>query len=92
MLDISNKVGKSTNVCLIYLKNPISLGIIEKELQFGDNTSREAIYSIADNMFRIWFRFVPKYNSIIAHGAADLAYNHIVPYLSEYMGKVFEDI
>ncbi len=68
MSDLSNKVGKSTNVCLIYLKNLIYLSIIEKELQYGDNTSRKAIYSIADKMFRIWFRFVPKYNSIIARG------------------------
>ncbi len=31
-------------------------------------------------------------NSIIARGAADLAYKRIEPYLSDYMGKVFEEI
>lgn len=92
MSDISSKVGESTNVCSVYLKNLISLGIVEKELPYNDNASRKAIYSIADNMFRFWFRFVPKYNSIIARGATDLAYSHIEPFLSEYMGKIFEDI
>lgn len=92
MSEISGKVGEITNVCSIYLKNLISLGVVEKELPYGDNASRKAIYSIADNMFRFWFRFVPKYNSIIARSAADLAYSHIKPFLSEYMGKVFEDI
>ena len=53
----------------------------------------KAIYSIADNMFRFWYRFVPENTSlIIARGAADLAYKRIEPYLSDYMGKVFEEI
>jgi uncharacterized protein len=43
-------------------------------------------------MFRFWYRFVPENNSIIARGAADLAYKRIEPFLSDYMGKVFEEI
>ena len=59
---------------------------------YGEKASRKAIYSIADNMFRFWYRFVPENNSIIARGAADLAYKRIEPHLSDYMGKVFEEI
>ncbi len=29
-------------------------------------TTRKTIYSIEDNMFRFWYRFVPENNSIIA--------------------------
>ena len=54
--------------------------------------SRKALYSISDNMFRFWYRFVPENNSIIARGAVDLAYKRIEPHLSGYMGKVFEEI
>ena len=43
-------------------------------------------------MFRFWYRFVPENNSIIARGADDLAYKRIEPHLSEYMGRVFEEI
>ena len=92
MSEISGKVGESTNICSAYVKNLISLGIIEKETSYGEKASRKAIYSIADNMFRFWYRFVPENNSIIARGAADLAYKRIEPYLSDYMGKVFEEI
>ena len=92
MSEISGKVGESTNICSAYVKNLISLGIIEKETPYGEKASRKAIYSIADNMFRFWYRFVPENNSIIARGAADLAYKRIEPYLSDYMGKVFEEI
>ena len=92
MSEISNKVGEDTNVCSTYVKNLVSLGIIQKETPYGEKASRKAIYSIEDNMFRFWYRFIPENNSIIARRAADLAYKRIDPFLSDYMGKVFEDI
>ena len=92
MSEISNKVGEDTNVCSTYVKNLVSLGIIQKETPYGEKASRKSIYSIEDNMFRFWYRFVPENNSIIARGAADLAYKRIEPFLSDYMGKVFEEI
>ena len=90
--EISGKIGENTNICSVYIKNLISLGIIEKEIPYGEKTSKKAIYTIADNMFRFWYRFIPENASIIARGAADLAYKRIEPYLSDYMGKVFEEI
>ena len=92
MSEISGKVGEDTNVCSTYVKNLLTLGIIRKETPYGENMSRKAIYAIEDNLFRFWYRFVPENNSIIARGAADLAYKRIEPFLSDYMGKVFEEI
>ena len=92
MSEISSKVGEDTNVCSIYLKNLLSLGIVQKETPYGEKASRKSIYSVEDNMFRFWYRFVPENNSIIARGADDLAYKRIEPHLSEYMGRVFEEI
>ena len=92
MSEISSKVGEDTNVCSTYVKNLVSLGIIKKETPYGEKASRKAIYSIEDNLFRFWYHFVPANYSIIARGAADLAYKRIEPFLSDYMGKVFEEI
>ena len=92
MSEISSKVGEETNVCATYLKNLINLGIVQKETPYGEKASRKSIYSIEDNMFRFWYRFVLDNNSIIARGAANLVYKRIEPQLSEYMGKVFEEI
>lgn len=92
MAEISTKVGEDTSVCSVYMKNLIGLGLIQKETPYGEKASRKSIYAIADNMFRFWYRFVPENHSIIARGAADLAYGRIKPYLSDYMGKVFEEI
>ena len=92
MSEISDKVGENTNVCAAYLKNLVSLGIVQKELPYGETASKKSIYAIADNMFRFWYRFVPENASLISRGAADLVYARIAPHLSDYMGKVFEDI
>ena len=92
MSEISSKVGEDTNVCSTYVKNLVSLGIIKKETPYGEKASRKAIYSIEDNLFRFWYRFVPANYSIIARGAADLAYKRVESFLSDYMGKVFEEI
>lgn len=92
MSEISTKVGEDTNVCATYLKNLINLGIVQKESPYGEKASRKSVYSIEDNMFRFWHRFVLENNSVIARGATDLVYKRIEPQISDYMGKVFEDI
>ena len=92
MSEISGKVGEDTNVCATYMKNLIALGIVRKETPYGEKASKKSLYCIDDNMFRFWYRFVPENASMIARGAADLVYKRIEPFLSEYMGKVFEEI
>lgn len=92
MSEISTKVGENTTVCSGYLKNLISLGIIKKETPYGEKTSKKSIYSIEDNMFRFWYRFVPDNASAIARGAENLVYKRIESQLNDYMGRVFEEI
>lgn len=92
MNEISTKIDEDTSVCATYIKNLIMLGIIKKESPYGERSSRKTIYSIADNLFRFWYRFVPENTSIISRGGADLVYKRIAPELSSYMGGVFEEI
>ncbi len=92
MSEISSKVAEDTSVCSTYIKNLISLGIVKKETPYGEKSSRKTIYSIEDNMFRFWYRFVPENTSVISRGATELAYKRIEPVLSTYMGSIFEEI
>lgn len=92
MNEISSKIDEDTSVCATYIKNLITLGIVKKESPYGEKSSRKTIYSITDNMFRFWYRFVPENTSIISRGAAELAYKRIAPELPAYMGGVFEEI
>ncbi len=92
MSEISTKIGEETAVCATYIKNLIALNIIKKENPVGEKTTRKTVYSIEDNMFRFWYRFVPENHSIISRGATELCYNRIEPHISEYMGEIFEEI
>ncbi|MCI5493616.1 MAG: ATP-binding protein [Lachnospiraceae bacterium] len=92
MSEISTKVGEDTNVCARYLKNLINLEIIKKETPYGEKESKKSIYSIEDHMFNFWYRFVLDNNSMIVRGATDLVYKKIKDQLSDYMGRIFEDI
>lgn len=92
MSEISTKVGESTTVCSGYLKNLIDLGIIKKEIPYKEKASKKSIYSIEDNMFSFWYRFVLNNASVIARGATDLVYKRIEAQLNDYMGSVFEEI
>lgn len=90
--EIASKVGEETSVCAGYIRNLISLGIIKKETPYGESAGRKTIYSVADYMFRFWYRFVLMNTSIISRGADELAFQRIEPHLSHYMGAVFEEI
>lgn len=92
MSEISTKVGESTAVCSGYIKSLINLGIIKRETPYGEKASKKTIYSIEDNMFYFWYRFVLENSSIIARGATDLVYKRIEVQLSDYMGRIFEEI
>ena len=91
--EISGKIGEPTGVCATYVRNLISLGIVQKEQPYGDKPSaKKTIYQISDPLFRFWYRFVPENASVIARGAVDIAWRRVEPYLSEYMGGIFENI
>ena len=92
MSEIATKVGESTTTCTAYIKNLINLGIIKRETPYGEKTSKKTIYSIEDNMFYFWYRFILENSSVIARGAANLVYKRIETQLSDYMGRIFEEI
>ena len=90
--EISQKIDENTSVCATYIKNLIALGILKKESPYGEKSKRKTVYSIEDNMFRFWYRFIPENISAISRGAQELAYKRIAPELSSYMGSVYEEI
>ena len=88
----ANIEGFDSSKCNKYLGSLISLGIVKKELPAMDIKSKKSIYRIKDGMFRFWYRFVPQNLSKIQLRQGREVYNSIEPYLSDYMGEVFEEI
>ena len=90
--EIAQKVGLETALCSTYISRLISIGIIKKEQPFRSETSKKTIYSLADSMFRFWYRFIPDVLSLIQRNDAEMSYQRIEPQIPAFMGPVFEDI
>lgn len=80
----------STSNCTFILENLQELGIVCKEVPFGETGRRKGIYRICDTFFRFWYRYVPRYLALSHTGRSDLAASLIAKQLSEFVGPVFE--
>ncbi len=91
--EISTKSGEENKKCSKYLKTLIDLQIVKKEMPQGKKTERNSIYSLKDNMFRFWYRFIPQNVTNIESGLGEqVLKKRVLPVISDYLGKVFEDI
>ena len=91
--EISTKVGMESAVCAKYLKVLLDLGIIKKETPITEKSAKKTIYTIGDNFFRFWYRFVPQNTSAISAGRIERIYDRLIKqHFSDYMGLVFEQM
>ena len=91
LAEISSKCKLETGACSKYLKTLRELGIVKRERPLIHGNSKQTIYSIDDNFFRFWYRFVPNNTALIASGRIGRVYDRVIkPYLPDFMGFVFE--
>ena len=92
--EISTKIGEDVAKCLKYIKTLCELGILYKEVPWGEkDSSRKTIYGISDFMFRFWYRYVFANRTLIETGAKEAIWQKkISPDYNHYMGVVFEKI
>lgn len=88
---IATKVGMESGPCSKYISVLVDLGILKKEYPITEKAGKKSIYTIADNFFRFWYRFVPQNITAIQSGRIISTYEKSVKkYFSDYMGLVFE--
>jgi AAA+ ATPase superfamily predicted ATPase len=91
--EISSEVEIESGTLSKYMDNLISLGIVKKERAMLSENNKRTIYIIADNLFRFWYRFVPRNMVAIVSGNMPKIYDAAVAaYLPEFMGQAFETI
>lgn len=91
--EISTKTGEETKKCSKYLSTLISLHILKKEYPIGLKPGRKGIYSLCDNMFKFWYKFIPENIINIESGMGKIVIEkRVIPQISEYMGRIFEEI
>jgi len=90
--EIASSTGTESNRITSYIKNLLSLEIIEKVAPV-ESTGKKVIYKIKDNLFRFYFRFVPQCLPLVAMGLGEKAYDlKIAPLLDDFFGHIFEDV
>ena len=63
--EIATKVGIDSAHCAKYINVLLDLGILQRETPVTEKAGRKTIYSIKDQFFRFWFRFVFGYSDMI---------------------------
>ncbi len=93
---IAERAGVNASSMSKYLKTLIDLGIIQRDVPFGDNpdTSRKAVYTLGDPFFAYWYAFVSKSIGAIEAGAGFAAAQRTAfgQALQTYVGKQFETV
>lgn len=91
---ISTKINEKETTVLYSLDKLIGVGLVERKTCITDEKNKKKTqYVLNDNMFKFWYKFIPKAVSVIEMGEGELYYNKVVkPLLHSYMGSVFEEM
>ena len=91
--EIATKVGIESAKCAKYLNVLLELGILQKETPLTEKPGRKTIYTIKDQFFRFWYRFVPRNMTAISSGRIANVYDRAVKaHLHDHMGLAFEEM
>lgn len=91
--EISTRTGMDSGSCSKYIRVLIELGLLKKESPITEKAGKKTIYSIEDNFFKFWYRFIPQNMAAISSGRIRRNFDRVVKAnLHDYMGLVFEKI
>lgn len=93
--EISTKIGMEKDKVAVYLQKLIYLQIVKKENPITDKVmSKKSIYSLNDNLFKFWYRFIANNKTLIEFNdnKKQVYQTLILPNLNDYIGHLFEDI
>lgn len=92
VVDIANKSKIKVQDMDKYLKILINLGIVKKEIPITEKKSKKTIYTIDDNFFNCYFKFVEPYKSDIELGELSNVEKKLRTNLNAYLGNQFEKL
>jgi len=96
--DIYSKTGVEKSKLSVYIKNLISLEILQREFSVDAGIKERALshrglYSVTNNFFGFWYHFLFRNISELEAGDAEGVYKYAVePELNLYASHKFEDI
>ena len=91
--NISDVAGLERTAVANYLKSLMELGIVKREMPVVDANKKKVRYALAENLFRFWYRFVPRYLTPLQAGREEAVAALVErEHLSTFLGPVFEDV
>ena len=90
--EIAGKVKEDMSKVSKYLGVLINLGIIKREVPMLSEKNAKGVYTICDDMYRFWYRFVRKETALIKKGAPNIFDEKVRPFIQDFMGPVFEEV
>lgn len=96
--DIYQKTQIDRSKISVYIKNLMDLNILNREFPVSDTIKstinvQRGLYSIADNFFSFWYRFIFPNLSELESGDVDGVFEYsIKPFIDSYASKAFENI
>jgi len=93
--EIVNATGLDKSLVSKYLAVLQRLGIVEREVPVTatlKEASKRGLYSIADNYFAFWFRYVLPNKGYLEAGLSDEVWERSKGDFNTYMGSVFEKL
>ena len=59
----------------------------------GESSSKKIRYTLCDNLYRFYFRFIPSSLSLIELGMGERVYDTVIfPLMADYFGHIFEEV
>ena len=91
--EIINYTGLERSLVGKYLSVLIELDLVRREISItAIKKTKNGIYSLKDNIFSFWFRFIFPYEDLISLGRSEEVLSRISRDLNSYIGKPFEEI
>lgn len=76
-----------------YLDALIELKVVERVVPMVARNKKQVVYRVCDNLFRFWFRFVPRYAGAIEAGmGAQVARRIMKEEFPTFVGPAFEEV
>ena len=90
--EIAGASGIESAALDYYLKELRRIGLVEREEPVTGRGGRRAVWSLSDNLFRFWYRFVRPRQALVERGLAAGTASKIVEGMPLHMGPVFETV
>lgn len=89
--EIAQAAGTQTTELTYYLRELQDIGLVVRRQPIV-NAKRNAIYTLADNLFAFWYRFIMPNRALVERGMATRVRRIVEDGFSEYADPLFEDV